>query len=287
MAVTKKEGATFRSQFVLMNNSNVPLVCWQSNSLAVLSEERDSPLHSAPIVMHQPLPIVADILFSVLSAAKRAHRGIFKSCSGSAQWLSWTLRAHPGLWHLFVPSVQLVITLTTPQMDPTQHPPARYTPIQHHHTCNGKEATFNSLTQTWTANVCRTALTASVSSSCLSTSWRNISSDVTENSNMSAKPSVIYLCFYSYVALRTPLSVVDCVQAFLQAQDCGFPPTDRNRIPSEMIVCVLFTNCKPGRPAQRNLITTWRDSNPGKKNLEKCITRWTLALKQCSVYCIM
>ncbi|KAG7241454.1 hypothetical protein INR49_025655 [Caranx melampygus] len=50
------------------------------------------------------------------------------------------------------PSIVQALSLYDGLMDPTQHPPARYTPIQHHHTCNGKEATFNSLTQTWTAN---------------------------------------------------------------------------------------------------------------------------------------
>lgn len=69
-AENQSEAATFCSQFVLMNYSYGPLVCWQSSSLAVLSEERGSPLLSLPNVMHRPLPIVADILLSVLSTVK-------------------------------------------------------------------------------------------------------------------------------------------------------------------------------------------------------------------------
>lgn len=49
-----------------------PLVCWQSSSLAVWSEEESSPLLSLPNVKHWPLPIVADILLSVLTTVMLA-----------------------------------------------------------------------------------------------------------------------------------------------------------------------------------------------------------------------
>lgn len=77
MGWNHSEEATFCSQFVLMNYSNAPLVCWQSNSLAELSEERDGPLLSLPNVMQRLLPIVADILLSVLSTVKWACEDIF------------------------------------------------------------------------------------------------------------------------------------------------------------------------------------------------------------------
>lgn len=49
-----------------------PLVCWQSINIAVLSEERGGPVFFLPNVMDWLLPIVADILLSVLPTAKWA-----------------------------------------------------------------------------------------------------------------------------------------------------------------------------------------------------------------------
>lgn len=118
-----------------MNYSNVPLVYWQYDSLAVLPGEWDSPHISLPNVMHWLLPIVADILRRVLSTVKGAWENILYGfilmlCLVVLPAMN-TARHHDA-------TVPYVIRLVTSQMGPVQHPPASYMPTQHHHTCKGR-----------------------------------------------------------------------------------------------------------------------------------------------------
>lgn len=83
--------------FVLMNYSNSPLVYWQYNIVAGLNEDGNSPHISLPNVMHWLLPIVADILLSVLSTVKQACEDISILCKCSVRLLFSWLRTHPGI----------------------------------------------------------------------------------------------------------------------------------------------------------------------------------------------
>lgn len=94
-----------------------PLVCWQSSNVAVMSEERGCPVLFLPNVMYWLLPIVADVLFSVLSTEKWACAG-----QSSRQQLCF-----PGF--LRIPSTSsALLTLfcyrlfTGSRMDPALHP---------------------------------------------------------------------------------------------------------------------------------------------------------------------
>lgn len=81
----KRRKATVCSQFVLMNYSNGPLVYWQCNIVAALNKDGNI---SLPNVMHGLLPIVADILLSVLSTMKRAYEDICILCKCSVYLFS-------------------------------------------------------------------------------------------------------------------------------------------------------------------------------------------------------
>lgn len=178
----------------------VPLVCWQSSSLAALSEERGSPLLSLPNAKLRSLPIVAYILLSVLSTVKRALRRHISAqrLSLVVMWhalnthrLQLTLHWFSQLLRWNWVCILLRVTRRSSAMSPVME----------------ESLVLNSLTprsgpQTLLSHglLCHVAVCLRFQEELWNT--RILPCD-SENLNMSAE-TLIYPCFYSYVALRTP-----------------------------------------------------------------------------------
>lgn len=210
------------------------LFAGNQNSLAVLSEERDSLLHSLPILSCYQL------LLTSCSAFCQLWSELVKTYFSNAVALFSSYLAcseHIQIsWHHLMSTIQLLIALTTSQMDPTPRPPVRYTPIQHHHTCNRRKPHLICSPRSGLQTVVARPCTASLSSSCLSTFPLRI-----------VKKYILWCDGEFQICQKNPQSFIcastamwHCVHPwmlwtvyahFLQSQCCGFPTDNpRNRI---------------------------------------------------------
>lgn len=134
-------------------------------------------------VMHRPLPIVADILRSVLSTVKWAHEDILQRCRSSVLVDVSCMNPPTAVAPLTI--ICSCIVLTTYQMD------SSHAPIQRHRTCQGRKPRSMRFTRIldrklFVARPFGHSSQVAVDLRFQCGLWTNVSSDVTEKSNMLA-----------------------------------------------------------------------------------------------------